>query len=378
MRDATSQTNSPASPTGALTATPSPSLLPPAQQNAWPKPAASAFLGIDIGQGEARVATLEPIDTHAGVLRWSGMQRFDLPLPANDSFPQLTEDHVRAVQQTLSERLPRSIEGERVLAAFSLPASWSHYQTVSGHELAATRVHCDQRFGQSGFRSNAQLSHWPVLGVHHGQPCSDDQYMTCAAPKHQVCQIADQVASLGYHVQTVLPRSVALVHAAQTLTGVDPQSVLWIGPRDAMIAIKHRTGIGLVRKLPAVPQRILDKHSPDCPLDEYTLRPYLSRIAEECLSTAHYASRIDQEHFTTKPILLAGPLAEIPGVDEAIANHAQTPIALWTILGRNRPAAVSSLHDEPVETIRRYDARYATALSLALIASRTSPRGYAK
>ena len=40
----------------------------------------------------------------------------------------------------------------------------------------------------------------------------------------------------------------------------------------SLIAIRHQTGVGLVRTFPSVPQRILELDQPDRPLDAHAMR----------------------------------------------------------------------------------------------------------
>ncbi|MCA9140369.1 MAG: hypothetical protein KDB00_26540 [Planctomycetales bacterium] len=350
--------------------------LTPARQRprtTWFSHKQSAYVGIDIGEQAVRIATLREIHHSGGEFAWTDRYQFSLPTKLDQ---ELSPEWLRSVMAVIPERLPRCIEGENNLVAIALPIAWTHYQTIAGHELAQSRLRCSEMFAQSIFQSPAHLCHWPVVGLHHGKPCIDDQYVIAATAERTVCQIADLVAACGYNVQSVLPHGVALAHAARALTGVDAQCVLWLNHGSALIAVRHKTGVGLTRTLPSVPNRILRLVTADRPLDAHTLRPYLTEIATEFRATARYAAHADMSRVSKKPILIAGPIAEIDGVDETIATLTNTPVALWSYIGRNRPATLSKLANRDENFVRRLDSSFAGALSLAMAAARGSSKGY--
>lgn len=339
----------------------------------WFSEKASAFVGIDIGEEAVRVATLRRVNTADEQFAWTDRHQFSLPTHPNQD---LSPEWLTSVLAVLRERLPRCIEGENNLAAIALPIAWTHYQTIVGHELPQTRLRCSEMFAQSIFQSPAHMCHWPVVGLHHGKPCGDDQYVIAATSERTVCQIADLVAACGFGVQSVLPHGVALAHAATTLTGIDAQCVLWLSHSSALITVRHKTGVGLTRTLSAVPNRILQLDNSDRPLDAHSLRPYLSEVATEFRATARYAARADMSRVIKKPILIAGPIAEIDGVDEIIATLTNTPVAIWSYSGRQRPPTLSRLIGLDDKRVRRLDSSFAGALSLAMAAARGSSKGY--
>ena len=343
------------------------------RRDRWFSKTATSFIGIDIGVQEVRVATVRPIDLAANVVAWIGRHRFPLPTRLDQ---EMTPPSLQSVVSSIPDRLPRCIDGETNIAAISLPIAWTHYQTVVGNEIAETRRRCSKMFADSVFQSPAHVSHWPVVGVHHGLPCGDDQYVVAATAERTSCQIADLVSSTGYVVQSILPHGVVLAHAAKELTGVDAQCVLWLSHASALITVRHQSGVGLSRTLPSVPPRILELDQSDQPLDAHALRPYLTEIATEFKATARYAARADMSRESNKPILIAGPLAELQGVAEIIATLTETPVAVWSFLGKNRPPTLSAYKGDPPESIRRLDARYAGALSLAFAAIRGTSKGY--
>lgn len=335
----------------------------------------TAYIGIDIGEQNVRVATLRSSNRSSNEHAWVNRHQFALPTGRDQ---EMTPQWLRGVLTAIKQRLPRCIEGETNVAAIALPIAWTHYQTVVGNDIPQIRQRCSEMFGQSVFQSAAHLCHWPVVGVHHGHPCGDDQYVIAATAERTACQVTDIASANGYHVQSILPHGVALAHAAESLTGIDAQAVLWLSHASVLIAVRHQTGVGLTRTLPSLPEQILASDQPDRPLDAHALRPYLSDIATEFRATARYAARADMGGVSSKPILIAGPLAEISGVDEIIATLTETPVATWSYCGAQRPTPLAKHLDRDVEFVRRLDSSYAGALSLAWAAGRCSSRGYGR
>ncbi|QEF99696.1 hypothetical protein Mal15_37620 [Stieleria maiorica] len=347
----------------------------PGRRSRWFSQTGKAYVGIDVGEHVVRVATLRPIGRNPDDFKWAGRHQFDLPTERNQD---MTPEWLDGVLETIDRRLPRCIDGDTNLTAIALPIAWTHYQTVIGTEIPQMRQRCSEMFARSVFQSPAHLSHWPVVGAHHGKPGGEDQYVIAATAEQTACQITDIVSDNGYIVQSILPHGVALVHAAESLTGIDAQCVLWLSQASALIAVRHQTGVGLTRTLPSVPDQILRLDQADRPLDAHALRPYLSEVAREFRATARYAARADMAAGSKKPILIAGPLAEIPGVDEIIATLTETPVAIWSYQGTSRPATLAKHRHRDPELVRRLDSSYAGALSLALAASRGSRRGYGR
>lgn len=342
-------------------------------RSSWFSSKVTNFVGIDIGEQFVRVATLKAIDAAAGCYAWNNRQQFALPSTNGD---ELSVGWLQSLVTEIPERLPRCIDGETNVAAVALPITWTHYQTVVGHEIPEMRRRCSEMFAGSVFRSPAHVCHWPVVGVHHGKPSGDDQYVIAATAENTACQITDAVTSIGYTVQSILPHGVALAHAATELTGVDAQCVIWLSHSSALICVRHQTGVGLTRTIPSIPKRLLELEQSDRPLDAHAIRPYLTEVAREFRATARYAARADMNRVSKKPILIAGPLGEMQGVDEIIATLTKTPVAVWSYFGPQRPATLSKLDHVDPETVRRLDSSYAGALSLALAAVRGSSRGY--
>lgn len=329
-------------------------------------------IGIDIGSREVRVACLEFASGQEPPTRWRSSHRF--PIPDGELSPERLE----SLPSFIASALPRCVDGEFNTTAISLPIDWTHYQIVAGNELGLSARRCDEMFAASAFQSFSHQCHWPVVGVHHGRPSREDQYVIAAISKRLVCEIATEVAQVGYQVASAIPNGVVLAHAAPTLTGILPQLVVWLGRESALVAVRHQSGVGLVRVLPSVPQSILDAECRDRPLDRFALRPYLADVANELSATIRYAARVDMNQPSDRPILVCGPLAEIAGIEETIAKVAAMPVAIWKYQPPIRPTPTSRAAKMPLETQQRADARFATALSLCFAANRCSKRGYAK
>ncbi|MCC9601495.1 hypothetical protein LOC67_13140 [Stieleria sp. JC731] len=352
----------------------------------------TSFVGIEISESEVRVACLKRNREQS--FDWSHLYRFELPvMPGGEP----TLQWLHEVMHTIHLRLPRPIEGDRCECAIALPLSWTQYQTVLGHELENVRRRSTQLFSESVFESQAHICHWPIAGIHCGHPGADDQYVIAATARRATCHLVDIASSLGYQVHSVLPHAVALTHASLRLTSVDAQCVLWLDHQASLISVRHSTGVGLSRSLSTLPARLADLavskgRQGQRPLDAYTLRPYLSDIAAEFERTAKYAARAENvgshnaasrhKDSADKPILLAGPLAAIEGVDEILATICNVPVATWTFAGRRRPVpttrATGPTNKVSSNDSRCDDVRFATALSLACLASDATKQGYGK
>ena len=328
-------------------------------------------VGIDIGTREIRVARLEHVPG-TSLHRWRTSLRF--PVENRELSPEWLEE----VPEVIAASLPLCIDGSPPVSAISLPVEWTHYQTITGSERREIQRRTDQMFAASAFQSEAHLCQWPVVGVHHGRPSREDQYIVAAISKRLVCQVVDAVGKAGYKVVSVLPQSVALAHAASELTGIDAQLIVWLDREGSLVTVRHQSGVGLTRALPDIPDAILELESDDRPLDRFALRPYLADVGNELTSTMRYAARVDMSRPSERPILLAGPLAEVSGVEDIVAQVANSPVAVWRYQGKDRPKLTTREAELPDDALQRIDSRYATALSLAFAASRCGKRGYAE
>lgn len=346
---------------------------PSTQRHRWFRKSLTSLVGIDIDVDEVRVVSLQPMKDRQNCLAWRSWYRFPLP-SAPDGEP--TTQWLRSVVNRIEAGLPRSIDGDRHIAAISLPTAWTHYQTVSGHELDDVSKRYSEMFRQSVFQSPAQMSHWPVVGTHHGNPSVEDQYVVAAAAENFAHELCERITNSGFTVQSVLPNAVSLAHAAETLTGLKAQMVLWLSQSAALIAVVHRSGVGLTRTLDSVPLPLLSLEQPGRALDQHSLRPYLAAVAEEIQCTTSFAARADMQPPSDLPVLLCGPLAEINGVDSTLATFSRKPVAVWRYAGLTRPTALAHQRKSESGDLPQTDASFANALSLALAAGRTGPRGY--
>ncbi|WP_436715171.1 hypothetical protein U8335_21085 [Roseiconus lacunae] len=328
-----------------------------------------AYVGVDLSETYAKIACLR--ENRNGGFDWTQQYRWKLPAMASNE-PSTT--WLDDVLKSLADRLPRPIDGDVNLATVALPMSWTQYQTALGHELDQVHRRSDAIFRHSVFASDSAVCHWPVTGAHLRLPDANSQYVTAATAQRASCQIAAVITSLGYQVRSVLPHAVALTHASFQLTGIDAQCVLWLDRSSALIAVRHRSGVGLARSLPSLPTH-LDTPDVAVRLDAYALRPYLSDIAGEYHRTADYVARSENASRSQKPILIAGSLAGIVGVDEVLATLCNVPIATWTFRSGSRPTPPSN--SACVQDLQ-LDSDFASALSLAYATTRTSKRGYGK
>ncbi len=332
------------------------------------------FVGIDIGVNRVCVASIGRSEeerndnpSSASSLAWFSRTQFALPV---DSSRPPDADLVDTVCETLSDRLPRCVDGERHLAAVALPLPWIHYETASANELEQSQKNCDAMFGASVFRSPAHLCSWPVW---EGKP----QRMVVATAELSACRIAETIARLGYQVQHILPHGVALIHAAQPLTTIVPSAVVLLefygglvataeaGPTDVQdlgttgpseVLHNRWTGhCGLCRPLPAFTQPS-QVHA-----DINQLEPWLEEIASEIDATMRYADRLTGKPKSSHPVLISGPVAQINGVDQLLATLLGRPVATWRFSSTRRPGGQS----DPAGDVTFHDPSRAVAISLA-------------
>jgi len=323
------------------------------QRSRWQRPLTrnhTRYVGIDIGIDRVNVATFgarhdrTPTSTGNPALRWLSQSEFQLPVDPQAA-PQ--PDWVDRVVECLSERLPRCVDGDRNIAVVALPTPWIHYQTTPKTEIQASQSQCDSMFATSIFQSDAHLSKWPVV-------TGTDQYVIAATAESAACRIAEAIASVGYHVQRILPHGVALLHAAPMLTSMTPSAVLLLELSGGLIALSNENGCGLCRNLLACGTPTGEQHY----LDE--IEPWLQDIATEVSATSRYVARLNGPIDTQSPILICGRAAHINGVDEAMASMLGRPVATWRYAGRSRPRRQASILDS-----QRSDSGMAVSLSLA-------------
>ncbi len=325
----------------------------------WPRQwmqATTRFVGIDIGVDRVQVASFGSLDSRStGVenpnasLSWLSRTEFELPIdPSRPPTPSLVD----SICETLSECLPRCVDGERQVAALALPLPWIHYETVPSSELADSQAMCDSMFEASVFQSPAHLSHWPVCD-------GKQQQVVAAAAEFAACRVAEATASVGYRVQSILPHGVALIHAARELTSVAPHSVVLLERFGGLVCVNNANRCGLCRALPACGQTDRSHEYID------QLEPWLEEIASEVTATSRYVARLAGRSNSHDPVLIAGSVAQIPGVDELLATLLGRPVATWRYASRIRPVGAN----DPDNDFTRLDPSRAVAISLAQCAA---------
>ena len=341
----------------------------------WLRPARSQrlsrYVGIDIGVDHVNMVALgaEHCDWRRSsqrtqAVRWLGRNRFSLPINPLVAPPK---DWVVRVVKTLIDRLPRSVDGERNIAAVSLPIPWLHYQVLPSSEVAAGHRQCDAMFGSSLFQSKSHVAYWPL----HAHPTAADEPLVIAAIAESAAyDLAEAIGTVGYRVATILPHGVVLAAAAEAMTGIDPGCCVVLNRNGGLIAMKNqRRGCGLCRMLPAIPNEVLAQ-SETLGLTLETIRPWLNTIATEITATQRFVLR-GQLADADKPILICGDIAAIPDLDALLATLTDTPVARWCYAGKVRPSQQQSLQQQANHPLPLADAEYAVALSLAYAAMET-------
>ncbi|NND97054.1 MAG: hypothetical protein HKN47_06985 [Pirellulaceae bacterium] len=335
------------------------------------------FVGIDVGARDISIVSLGA-NPKAGknkrregtAVQWRSQHCTPIDL---DPTVAPSPDWITATTKAIVDRLPRCVDGETNRAFISLPVPWVHYQVVSGTDLQASRRQCDAMFSESIFRSQAQTSHWPVVGLQHGQPNQDDQYVVASTARTAAYQVAEAVADAGYVVDSILPHGIALIRAASALTAVDPICVAMLNRDGGVVAVNHATDCGLCRNLPAVPATLRNAAS-DQLLQLDDLRPWLSDIASEITATIRFSERANMSGHSRSPIMICGDIPEIPNVDATLARLTNHPIVRWKYQGRMRPDRRHGFSLQATRASSDFDfsdARYAMALSLAHQATQT-------
>ena len=333
------------------------------------------FVGIDIGSRKITVATMCVEKSKSGrrnskslAKRWKSCHTTEIDLDPNSN---PSPEWITTTIEATINGLPRCVFGENNIAVASLPLSWVHHQVVSGKDLEHSRHQCNELFRQSMFESDAHIGHWPIVGLEHGEPNEDDQFLVSATPSRGACQIAEAVSRVGYSLHSILPHGVALVESAKALTGIDPHAVAMLQIDGGCVAVSHSSGCGLFRTLPQVPVQILRDAGNRClTLDE--VRPWLSDVAAEITATIRYSERANMGG-KDAPILLSGDACQIPGLDVVIAKLTNRSVARWKFNSLRRPdrrtqSSGQAIHSDT--SITTEDGRYALALSLAQCAVR--------
>ncbi|MEM8666841.1 MAG: hypothetical protein AAGG48_04960 [Planctomycetota bacterium] len=312
------------------------------------------YLGIDIGVDRCKIATFshahvgeDPVSSQTPIA-WTANWEFGIPVDPSVAPPS---NWIDLLVNQLSERLPRCVDGDRNLCNISLPLPWVHYQISSRSDLDLARRQCNEMFENSLLKSAAFLRHWQAGS-------ESDSLVVAATAEQAATRIAQVVADTGYEVKSLLPHGVALIHSANALTQLQPSAIVLLESTGSMVSVVERTACGLTRLLPPCP----------VPTDRLPsiveLEPWLHEIANETEASFRYASRLRGQLNAEAPVLICGSLAEIHGVDRALANCMTRPIATWRYVGRQRPQTCS----DALVIDQNSDAASAVALSLAYAA----------
>lgn len=307
------------------------------------------YVGIDIGVDQVHVAVLgRPGSNEGGTgsgIQWLSRARFQMPV---DPFSPPAPDLVDTVCESLREKLPRCVDGERQLAAIALPLPWIHYETSPLTELKSGQANCQTMFGGSVFRSPAHVSNWPIC---EGKP----EQVIAATAEQAACRVAQTISRLGYRVQCILPHGDALIRAAEPMAAVKPKCVVLLHRYGGLIATENYGRCGLCRSLP-------DCHLPEgLPEDAARVETWLEVIAAEIEATLRYVERLRGPAKHGGPVLVCGEMATIPGIDELLATMLDDPVAVWRYSIRLRPRGISDASSD----VTRVDPARAVALSLA-------------
>lgn len=312
------------------------------------------FIGIDIGASEVHVSSLGPpspqqiTDTRHS-LRWCSRSRFDLPV---NPFRPPSADLIDVICETLVDRLPRCVDGDRNIAAIALPTSWVHYETNLPAELEASRANCDTMFRESVFRSSAHVRHWPACD-------GSEQQVIAATAESAACRISQAIASIGYEVCSILPHGEALIHVAQETCSIDPCAVVALDWCGGIVATNNAGKCGLTRALPA-----FDVGN-GIPTDVEQMESWLESIASEITATTRYVQRLSAQTPGKRPVLMCGNVAKVPGVDVALATMLGIPVASWRYSRRLRPVGAA----DPADDVTYHDPSRAVSVSLAYCAA---------
>lgn len=323
------------------------------------------FVGIDFSIPTVQVATLEAnppsrVEPIRSGDSWCWRNQHQIELPV-DPFADVTPELIDHMIDAMCGSLPRCVDGETNVAFLAIPTSWIHYETLhtdtnsqTQEQLQTeTQERCDQMFGNSAFRSQAHLSHWPLVK-------DGTQRMVAATASNTACRIAEGVSGIGYQVQNILPHGVALGFAAPALTSLNPSCVVLLDPVAGLVSITQNGRCGLCRALPPCPRELAYVDDID------SLLPWIDQVVSETLATIKYSARNQVAVDKDAVMMLCGELARMEGMDVAFADRLRRPVATWTYTGDGRPNAETNQHDAT-----RDDAANAVALSLAYAAARS-------
>ncbi|QDT10008.1 hypothetical protein [Planctomycetes bacterium K23_9] len=328
--------------------------------------APASFVGIDIGVRQITVTSIGTGNEKArrksdrkSALKWQSIVRIPLPV---DPISTPSRQWIQQTIDTLVQKLPRTVDGQRIVTSLSLPTTWMHYQVTTANNLENCQSQCDELFQNSIFNSNAHLAHWPMkladaeteptTPVDNQPPTQDALQVVASTSNSAAIKIAQTINSLGYQVHSLLPHGAALVHSAHALTSIAPQSVAMLNFDGGLVAMNRQADdrsaeCGLCRSLPALPHETLQQLQDSEPSNGLSLNdiyPWLSDIAAEIVATTQYSQRGSTTVNHPEILLVCGDIATISGVDSALAKLTNLPVAVWRYCGRSRPYQGTKTH----------------------------------
>ncbi|MEM6468564.1 MAG: hypothetical protein AAF802_03270 [Planctomycetota bacterium] len=342
----------------------------------------ATHVGIEIEIDRVRLTSITRY--HPDLERFENLGRFEYEIPSIGRINTQTPESIAHAIERVCDRLPRCTDARKAIAAVGLSMDWFRMQTVSGHEIDAIKEQLTNQFSRQGFPGMPSLAFWPVVGEHHGTPNLDDQYVVFAIPADTIGMIADGIASQGYHIRSIIPTPVVLAKSSLRMTGIDSQCVVWVDSTTAWISVIHRSGVGMVRRLPTpefVPFQGRQQSLETTSFSSLTntslsaLGPYLRDLSESISETIDYASRADMSKPSNRPVLIAGPLAEIPGFENELASNLELPVAVWSTIRSSKEASTPAGTSGRNSEVLKDDCRFATALSLSRFAAIANPAG---
>ncbi len=349
----------------------------------WLGRSSTRCIGIDLDIDIIRVSSLGRSSSHTkhrGKYVWNTYNQIQLPSlvadgPSVGSEKSAANNEIDSPQRlgewisNVIELLPRSVDSFRNAVSISLPPSWTHYGMVRQSELAAANENCDAMFRGSIFRSDAHTRSWDA-----GK--QTDHVMMASVAKQPTLDLARRIRSLGYEICGIFAQGMALGGAAHSLTTLNPRCVAVLGKDGgtiSMLGCDPDAGkpTGLCRQLRGLPPASRSSFSQLMSLED--LQPWLDQTAQDIGATLDYANRLNQvweDHAVdARPVMIAGDLAPIPGLDVAIASRIQKPVAVWRFASDERPLSTT------VPTPASVDATAAVSLSLAHLSASLLRRG---
>lgn len=260
-----------------------------------------AFVGLDMTDRSVTVVT---IDDRSGQPRLTSYQQIS-------HGDQAVAANFETTIMNVADRLPRTSEDVRWSTSASIPTSWIRCQTVPLDNAASsgTDSHSDRR--------PADMFGVRWQGDESSQSCNE-----VLAPRGALVRLATALEECGYLVERLLPRSVSVLHASQSLLDIDAAAVVMIERDGIEVSIKQNQDVGLTRNY--VPTDGMGDASRD--------KAFQNRVAIEINQALQYAAREDRELYNKeRPVLIAGQGAGETRWDRALARHLGRPVATWQL-----------------------------------------------